>query len=153
MLIETAILANITYIPAVPDIMLIAVMYLALKNGALIGETTGFISGLLIDFISASPLGLNCLVRTIAGYLCGLFSRTLNSTGILIPAVLGFCITIIKVFILNIVAFFFPQGSILMYNFFSIQFVAELGLNTIIAPILFALFSLFKFLIIKPEDI
>jgi rod shape-determining protein MreD len=149
LLIETAVLANIVYLPVVPDIMLISVMYLGLKNGQVTGETTGFLSGLMIDFLSGAPLGLNCLVRTIAGYLCGLFAGTLNSSGVLIPALLGFCITVLKVMLLNIISFFYPGSIILTYNFFSLQFAAELGLNTVAAPILFAVFSLFKSLTFK----
>jgi rod shape-determining protein MreD len=152
LLIETVILANITYLPAVPDMLLIAVMYLALKNGTLVGETTGFISGLLLDFVSGAPLGLNCLARTVLGYFCGLFNRTLNSAGIFIPALLGFCITILKITVLNIISFFYPQGQILVYNIFSLQFASELGLNAIIAPVLFAFFSLFHYLLIKSEN-
>jgi rod shape-determining protein MreD len=110
LLVETAILANIAYLPAVPDIMLIAVMYLAFKNGTFAGETAGFFSGLLLDFASGAPFGLNCLVRTIAGYVCGLFERTLNSSGIFVPALLGLCVTLFKILLTNLVSFFTRRG-------------------------------------------
>jgi rod shape-determining protein MreD len=144
LLVETAILANIAYLPAVPDIMLIAVMFLALRNGALAGETAGFFSGLLLDFASGAPLGLNCLVRTITGYVCGLFAPTLNSAGVFIPALLGLCVTLLKIMLTNLVSFFYPQGQILSFHIFSVQTAAELALNTVIAPVLFKFFSLFE---------
>ncbi|GMO47310.1 MAG: hypothetical protein Pg6C_09510 [Treponemataceae bacterium] len=143
LLVETAILANIAYLPTVPDIMLIAVMYLAFKNGTLAGETAGFFSGLLLDFVSGGPFGLNCLVRTIVGYVCGLCARTLNSGGIFIPALLGLCVTLFKIMLTNMVSFFYPQGQILSFHLFSIHAASELTLNTVIAPVLFKFFSLF----------
>ena len=95
-LIESAILSNIAFLRAVPDLSLICVLYFSLHNGRVSGECTGFISGLFIDFLSAAPFGLNCLFRTVLGYLGGVFTKTFNTDGIIIPAVLGFCATIIK---------------------------------------------------------
>jgi rod shape-determining protein MreD len=149
LLVETAILANIAYLPVVPDIMLIAVMYLALNNGSLSGETAGFFSGLLLDFTSGAPLGLNCLVRTVVGYVCGLFDRTLDSSGVFIPALLGFCVTLFKIVLTNVVSFFYPQGQITAFVVFSVRTAAELALNTAAAPALFWFFSLFDILVGK----
>ena len=152
LIIETTVLANIVYLPAVPDLMLIAVMYFAFKNGALTGEILGFFSGLLIDLLSGAPLGLNCLIRTVLGYVCGLFDETLNSSGILLPALLGLILTLIKFLLTNAVAFFYPQGQILVFDIFSLRCAFELGINTIMTPLLFAFFSLFDFLLIKKRN-
>ena len=63
-LLETALLSNIIFLPAVPDLLLLIVLYLSVYNGSLTGETAGFVSGLMLDFLTAAPLGLNCLLRT-----------------------------------------------------------------------------------------
>src|SRR5574344_2608357 len=99
-LIESAVLANITVLPAVPDIVLICVLFFSIENGKLLVETTGFVSGLFLDFISASPFGLNCLLRTILGYVGGLFNKTFNTDGFFIPSLLGLCTTISKALLL-----------------------------------------------------
>ena len=44
-LVETAILSNITVLPAVPDLLLLCSVYLSLLNGRGTGEADGFISG------------------------------------------------------------------------------------------------------------
>jgi rod shape-determining protein MreD len=149
LLIETTVLANIVYLPAVPDIMLAAVIYLALKNGSLAGEILGFSSGLMLDFLSGAPLGLNCLVRTVMGYVCGLFDKTFNSSGILLPALAGLIATAAKFILTNTVSFFYPQGQILVFNVFSLRSAFELVFNAITFPLMFAFFSLFDFLLIK----
>ena len=84
-LFETALLSNIVFLPVVPDLLLLVVLYISVFNGSLVGETTGFVSGLLLDFITAAPLGLNCLLRTLMGFLAGFFHNLLNVSGILIP--------------------------------------------------------------------
>ena len=61
---ESAVLSNITFLPAIPDISLICVVFIALHNGKIYGESSGFFSGLFLDFLGACPLGFNCLFRT-----------------------------------------------------------------------------------------
>ncbi|MBQ9626087.1 MAG: rod shape-determining protein MreD, partial [Treponema sp.] len=77
-LIETALLSNIFFLPAMPDFLLLCVLYFSIRNGKVAGELTGFASGLLLDFLSGSPFGLNCLVRTAIGFFAGFFHRMMN---------------------------------------------------------------------------
>lgn len=152
-LLESAILSNISVLPAVPDIVLICVLFFSIENGKLLGETTGFVSGLFLDFISASPFGLNCLLRTILGYVGGLCNKTLNTEGFFIPAVLGFCATILKALLLWFISFLYPS-SVVSYNPFTLVFLFELLFNTILTPLIFKFLSLFrKTLIISPENV
>ena len=152
-LLESAILSNISVLPAVPDIVLICVLFFSIENGKLLGETTGFVSGLFLDFISASPFGLNCLLRTILGYVGGLFNKTLNTEGFFIPAVLGFCATVLKALLLWFISFLYPS-SVVSYNPFTIVFLFELLFNTILTPFIFKFLSLFrKTLVISPENV
>lgn len=143
LLLETALLSNIVILPAVPDLMLIALLFISINNGSLEGETSGFLSGLFLDFMSAAPLGLNCLLRTILGFVTGLFHNILNVSGIFIPALLVFLATILKAFLLKIISFFFPSG-IITYSILSVEFLTELILNTVLAPLIFSLLSLFS---------
>ena len=46
---ETAILSHIRFLPALPDLILILVVYIALHNGTVAGVTAGFFSGLIFD--------------------------------------------------------------------------------------------------------
>lgn len=152
-LIESSVLANITVLPAVPDFVLLCVLYFSIENGKLMGESTGFISGVFIDFLSACPFGLNCLLRTIIGFIGGMFNKTLNTDGFFIPALLGFCATIIKALLLWLISFLYPS-SVVSYNPFTLLFLFELVFNTILTPIVFKFLSLFKnTIILKPETI
>lgn len=142
-LVQAAILSNIPGLPSMPDLCMLCVLYFSLQNGRLHGEITGFISGVFLDFISGAPFGLNCLYRTIIGYLSGFFSKTLNIDGILVPAILGLTATISKALLLWLISFLFP-ARVLIFNPFTWGFLFELGMNTLLCPLIFKFLSMFK---------
>ena len=151
-LVETAILSNITILPAVPDLLLLCSVYLSLLNGRGTGEADGFISGLFMDFLTGVPFGFNCLFRTIIGYSAGWFGKSIQYRGIIMPAVIGFSVTLLKVFLIWLISLFFPL-VVNTYNLFSVQFVFELLANTLCAPFIFKLMDSFRrFVAVHPED-
>lgn len=151
--LESSILANISVLPVVPDLVLICVIYFSIRNGKLFGETTGFVSGLVLDLISACPFGLNCLLRTIIGYSGGIFNKILNTQGIFTPALIGFSATIVKGIVIWLINILYP-AAVMTYNPISLMFLFELIANTILSPVIFKLLSLFEnIIILAPEKI
>lgn len=141
-IIETSILSNISFLPAVPDLALICVLYFSFLNGKNYGQVSGFLSGLLLDFLSGSPLGFNCLYRTVIGYLSGVFRRTINSSGFIVPSVIGLLATILKVFLIWLISLFFK--SIKIYNIFTFSFLFELVMNVLLTPLMFKFLNSFR---------
>lgn len=151
LIFEVVILSNIVILPAVPDLMLIVCLYISLHNGIFLGETSGFFSGMMIDFLSSGPFGLNCLIRTIIGFLAGLLNRTVNTSGFLIPMVLGICGTLLKYLLLLLVSFFFPNNSVYT-GLFSNEGLFELVSNALLSPLIFWFLSLFNsYLLLEKE--
>ena len=150
MLLETAVLSNVTFLPAIPDFLMIIVLYLSLNNGPLIGETTGFVSGIMLDFLSGCPLGFNSLLRTTLGFIAGFFHNILNVSSFFLQILYGTVATIVKAFLIFILSIFFK--GVQPYPFFSFIFLTELLLNAIFTPLMFMFLNLFSdFLLIKPE--
>ena len=141
-IVETSILSNISFLPAVPDLALICVLYFSFLNGKNYGQVSGFLSGLLLDFLSGSPLGFNCLYRTVIGYLSGVFRRTINASGFLVPSVIGLLATILKVFLIWLISLFFK--SIKIYNIFTFSFLFELVMNVLLTPLMFKFLNSFR---------
>ncbi|MCI7564208.1 MAG: rod shape-determining protein MreD [Spirochaetia bacterium] len=141
-IVETSILSNISFLPAVPDLVLICVLYFSFLNGKNYGQVSGFLSGLLLDFLSGSPLGFNCLYRTVIGYLSGVFRRTINSSGFIVPSVIGLLATILKVFLIWLISLFFK--SIKIYNIFTFSFLFELVMNVLLTPLMFKFLNSFR---------
>ncbi len=151
LIFEVVILSNIVILPAVPDLMLIVCLYISLHNGIFLGETTGFFSGMMIDFLSSGPFGLNCLIRTIIGFLAGLLNRTVNTSGFFIPMLLGICGTFLKYLLLLIVSFFFPNNSVYT-GLFSHEGIFELVSNALLSPVIFWFLSLFNSYLLLEEE-
>ncbi len=152
-IIEASIFSNIAFLPAIPDLSLICLLYISIQNGKLVGETSGFLSGMFLDFLSAGPMGLNCVYRVLFGYLCGLFAKTLNTEGFFIPLLLGACATGVKTLFLFIVTILFPDLH-LSNTIYSYSFLCQFVGNIILTPFVFKFLSLFrKYLILTPENI
>ena len=141
-LFEAAILSNLIFLPVLPDLVLLIVVYVSFMNSSIIGATSGFISGLLMDFLSASPVGLNALTKTVTGFVAGKFSGSFNKNKLLIPALMGCCATILKALLILFLSFFFGE-NILVYRIAGSVFWLEVLANTLCAPLMFALLGLF----------
>jgi rod shape-determining protein MreD len=129
----------------IPDLALCILVYSAYVNGTMTGQVSGFFSGLLLDFLSASPLGLNCFVRTFIGAVTGIFKGSFFLDIIFMPIILCALATLLKagiLFLLNLI-----MGNVVpSYSFLSSVLWIEFGMNSISAPLLFFLLKRFKYL-------
>jgi rod shape-determining protein MreD len=115
------------------------------------GQLSGFISGFLLDFLSAAPLGLNAFVRTLVGGITGLFKDTFYLDIFFLPMALCAGATILKALILFLLNLIFPH-SVPGYSLTSLTLFFELGLNTLLAPLLFALLRFIRPLAAKKKE-
>ncbi|MBI5470855.1 MAG: rod shape-determining protein MreD [Ignavibacteriae bacterium] len=60
---------------AIPDVLLIWIVYISITSTQLNGTLAGFAIGLLVDLISGNDgmLGLSALTKAVAGFLAGYF--------------------------------------------------------------------------------
>jgi len=147
-LLQSTLFSHIAIYRAVPDLALGIVVFSAYLNGSMTGQLTGFFSGLLMDFLSAAPLGLNCIIRTLTGSLTGLLKGAFFLDFLFLPMILCASATILKAITVFILYLIF-SGKIPAYSFFAPTFWIELGLNTICAPFLFAFLKKFKSLLVE----
>ena len=71
-ILQSTIADNLSIMGATPDIILIALVYVALAYGSVRGVALGFFVGLLLDFYGpAVNLGLNALCKTLLGFGIG----------------------------------------------------------------------------------
>jgi rod shape-determining protein MreD len=61
---------------AVPDVLLVSLVAVALLRGSVVGAVGGFFAGLVVDTASLGTLGLTSLVLTLAGYWIGRYGET-----------------------------------------------------------------------------
>lgn len=67
-------LIAVTSYEITPDVVLIGIVYIAMRRGKIAGSVGGFAAGFIIDFISFSFLGLMALSKTVAGFISGFFN-------------------------------------------------------------------------------
>jgi len=58
-----------------PDFVIVAVVYIGIDKGKIIGMVTGFFAGIIMDLLVGSFLGLSALSYCMAGFLAGYFSN------------------------------------------------------------------------------
>jgi len=142
-ILQSTLIARIAFFKVVPDLALCIVVFSAYVNGSMIGQVSGFFSGLFLDFLSAAPLGLNCLVRTVIGAFTGIFKGAFFLDIFFMPVILCSLATIMKVLIVLIIHLFMGS-AVPAYSFTSSLLWIELGLNAISAPLLFLILKNFR---------
>jgi rod shape-determining protein MreD len=151
-LLQSTVLSRfILHIHAIPDIALCILVYIAYVNGTMTGQLTGFFSGFLLDFLSAAPLGLHAFTRTLTGALAGFLKDTFYLDYFLLPMALCAGATIFKV-ILHFLLHLLFREAVPSYNIFTITLWVELGMNTLLAPLIFALLRFVKPLAARQKE-
>jgi rod shape-determining protein MreD len=73
LLLHTTLVRFLAIDTIVPDILLIWVVYLAIRRGQIAATTAGFLIGLVADVLAGTDgmLGLSALSKTVAGFVAG----------------------------------------------------------------------------------
>jgi rod shape-determining protein MreD len=75
-IVQVSIFSELHLFGAVPDVLLVSLVALALLRGSVVGAVGGFFAGLLVDTATLGMLGLSSLVLTLAGYWIGRYGET-----------------------------------------------------------------------------
>lgn len=140
--LQSTVLQNFRIFGVLPDISLIIIVFCSYCFGSTEGEVIGFFSGITQDILSAGPLGFNAFSRTLIGFLYGKFKGKLYLDSVLLPVLFVTIATLLK----EILSFLISIALLSNENIFFFQkpFFIELGLNAILAPIVFLIFKLFR---------
>ena len=106
-------------------------------------QLSGFVSGVVEDVLSLSPLGFHAFIRTVVGFLYGLTEGGIFVDPILMPVILIIIATIFKALISSLLVVFLsiPAAG---FGVFTGPLWIELGYNAVLAPFLFAALGLLK---------
>lgn len=140
-ILQSTLIAKIAFFNVIPDLALCILVFSAYVNGTMTGQVSGFFSGLFLDFLSAAPLGLNCLIRTLIGALAGVFKGALFLDVFIMPVILCALATLLKAVIILILHLII--GTTVPAYSFSLLGI-ELGLNCLSSPLLFFLLKLIR---------
>lgn len=141
--LQSNVLHFVAIAGAIPDLALILLVFVANKNGPMLGQLTGFASGLVYDFLSLAPLGFHSLTRTVVGALYGKSRGNIFVDPILVPMLLVVVATLVKGILGALLSAVFLLDDV-AGRVFSVSFLVEIGLNAFFAPFVFGLLKLIK---------
>ncbi len=127
-----------------PDLITIAIVYLAHKEGKVAGQSTGFFSGILEDVLGLGPFGFHTLVRTVMGYTIGFTTNWRVTDSPLVALVLVVLGIVIQYFLYLLIGTVFSYPGIVISTF-SLQSVWGALLTILFTPICFSFLSLLPF--------
>lgn len=127
----------------VPDLSIIALIWVSYKNGPVEGPVSGFLSGLVEDFLSASPLGFHAFVKTAVAASTALLHGSFFIDKLLLPILLGFAGTVVKAIAAG--ALYILFGSVIhAYSFVDRVLWIEAAYNGLLSPIVFLVLTPFS---------
>jgi len=131
----------------VPDLSLLVLIWMSYKNGPVEGPVSGFLSGLVEDFLSASPLGFHAFLRTVVAAATALLHESFFIDKLFLPLLLGITGTIAKAIAAGALYLLFGS-SIHAYSFIGRVLWVEAAYNGVLAPVAFLLLApLSRFLV------
>ena len=141
-LLGLALLAQSTILDSVaiggvkPDLSLVILIFAAYTAGPVVGEVSGFASGLAQDFMSLPPLGFYALIRTLLGFFVGRLQGSLVTGPVVLPVVLVVGGTFLNRALIWLIGALLGQTLPFLG---SERFWIEAAYNGVLAPIVFAL--------------
>jgi rod shape-determining protein MreD len=143
LILQTTVMPFLGIRTVVPDILVIWIVYLAVREGHIAGSTAGFFLGLAVDVLSGADglLGLSALAKSVAGFAGGYFHnenktrQTLGSTMFLVAVGISALLHNMLYFVI------FLQGSPLSLW----AMMGQYGLPSTLYTVAFALLPMFGF--------
>lgn len=137
LLAESTILNDFGIAGIRPDLYLVLFLFFAYSQGTQGGVIMGFVCGLVLDFISIAPLGMNSFSMSLIGFGMGSLRGKLFIDPVFMPFILAFVAGFANALLARFLSDIFPGpgGTVLLSG----GLFLKLGMNALIAPILFGL--------------
>lgn len=136
LVLQSTLLGGVIILQAKLNILWLVFIAICLQNGSIPGQLVGFILGLAVDSVTASPVGLHAFEFSLAGYLFGLGRGKIFFDAILMPALLGMIAVLFDVLTLFLLNFIFRLG-LPVQSFFYWGVLAQMTMGAIFMPAIF----------------
>ena len=134
---QVSVFSQVHVFGAVPDVLLVSLVGVALLRGSVAGAVGGFCAGLVVDTATLGTLGLTSLVLTLAGYWIGRYGETTGRDRAHAPFLSVAVVTVLYQFGLLVVHFVLgesaPAGAVVR------SLVPAIVLNLILTAPIYAL--------------
>ena len=94
-LVQTSWIHKLQLLGVTPDIVLLLIAYIGIREGQISGTIYGFFSGLLLDFYDPHVLGINALANSVVGFAVGYTRVGVCAEDIRVQALILFAATLL----------------------------------------------------------
>ena len=108
---QVSVFSQVHVFGAVPDVLLVSLVAVALLRGSVVGAVGGFCAGLVVDTATLGTLGLTSLVLTLAGYWIGRYGETTGRDRAHAPFLSVAVVTVLYQFGLLVVHFVLGENA------------------------------------------
>ena len=137
-LLQSTLLSFIAIYDIIPDLVLVIVLFMSLKEGSLKGEITGFAGGIFVDFLSLAPLGFHSIIYGLIGFISGLTQKNVSTESILTQFLFIFISMICKYLVSSLIIVVFSVETT-SFMLMGRHFFLELAYTMLITPLIFAM--------------
>jgi rod shape-determining protein MreD len=143
LVLQTTFFSHLTFFGAKPDLLLIIIVFIAIKRGAMPGEIYGFVGGLMEDFVAYGFLGIQALTKTLMGFGAGFLKNKLEENNIILLMLLVFFTAIISGLLGNVARTFFSAYYFLAQDALRVFLSAlyTMVLTPVIVPVMKKIYS------------
>jgi rod shape-determining protein MreD len=137
LIIQTTWLKNGLFWGVIPDFALLVVLWVSYSNKDSQGAISGFLTGIVCDLLSSSPLGYFPFLYVAPAYAASFLRHIVSMDTFFIPVLIGFSGTVIKGISSAVLLIFFGPGRINAYSLGDLHFWIEAVLNGAVSPLIF----------------
>lgn len=123
-----------------PDLVIILVIYIGFTRGHIAGMLSGFFTGLTLDLLSGSFIGLSALSYSIAGFIAGYFYFQESSKSTVKRSMIGI-MSLCTVVAYTIFFWIYYQGSTISFPEIFMKYVLTTTIYTLLFGTVLILFS------------
>lgn len=135
---QAAVFSGASLLGGTPDVLLVAVISIALLRGSIPGALAGFAGGLLVDVATLETLGVTALILTLAGFWAGRYGETTGRDRMHAPLLAIVVITLL-VGVGSYLLYFLLGESVSAREALVVALPPTLGLNLLIGAPVYAL--------------
>jgi rod shape-determining protein MreD len=75
-ILQVSVFSSVSIVGGTPDVLLVALISVALLRGSIVGSACGFFTGIVVDTATLGTLGFTSLLYTVVGYWVGRYGET-----------------------------------------------------------------------------
>jgi rod shape-determining protein MreD len=111
LVLESTLLSHLRVGGVHPDVLVIAVIAVAMTDGPVVAAVFGFVAGLTADLLFANQVGISALVYTVIGFGAGMTRAWVTSTSTLLHLLLAGLASFASVWLAGLILRVFDLSS------------------------------------------